>query len=792
MCWDDWRYMVDGPHSNAVETPHAEQPALLVHSERPIHAPGYIQPHGWLAAVSLGDRSILAISSNVSEFVGYSPEELLSQPIEMLLVSERFESLCQSLDSSQSDRGLVPNVTISCVDESQRSFSTWCHYQGDRLLLEFEPIHPPSTSNRLSTQSQLNRTIATLQAASDIQLLLERVVEEVRHYTQFDRVLAYQFDDNGSGSVVAESNGELFPSFLGLRFPAVDVPNDVRELYTRCHIRYVRDVEAAEIELLSTDNDPQLASTLDLTYAILRSPDPCSIQYLKNIGVSSLLFLSLIRNGHLWGFISCHNTTATNVSTDLLATCELLGQIASLQLSSVSQNEDRVYRLLLQSVRADFIRATRNAETLKDALFQQGELLLRMVGASGAAFCVDGHISLQGNTPTIEQVRELLLWLKAPALTDAVPESLLNEDVFATHHLATIYPGAEDITTSASGLLLLWISRIRNSAILWFRPELLHTVDWAGEPSANVHADSKGIALTPRNSFEMWQETVKMQAEPWKPCEIDSANELRNSLVNLLIAKLEELAQTNRELERSNNELDSFAYAASHDLKEPLRGIHNYSMFLLEDYADRLDEGGLSRLKTLVRLTHRMDSLIDVLLQFAQIGREDLQLQSVDLNGSVQQAIELVTVSRRDIHPTFTIPRSLPTIDCDPVLMEQVFSNLFSNALKYTNSSDIQVEVGYLTPDEFRQIDSEVAETDRLSSFVLYVKDNGIGIRKHHLKTIFRLFKRLHAPKKYGGGTGAGLTIVKKIVERHGGQIWVSSEYGTGSTFFIANIDRSA
>ena len=300
-----------------------------------------------------------------------------------------------------------------------------------------------------------------------------------------------------------------------------------------------------------------------------------------------------------------------------------------------------------------------------------------------------------------------------------------------------------------------------------------------------------GAKLHPRSSFELWKETVRMHSEPWNPCEIESAQELRNSLVNLVIAKLEELAQINRELERSNEELDSFAYAASHDLKEPLRGIHNYSTFLLEDYADQLDEGGIDRLKTLVRLTQRMDSLIDVLLQFAQIGRKELQIQPVNLDDIARQAIELVTAGRRDIRPTFSIPRSLPSIHCDPLLMERVLSNLFSNTLKYTDTSDIQVEVGYFTPAEFQQQVMESTEEEPLSSLVLYVKDNGIGIRQRHLKTIFRLFKRLHTPKKYGGGTGAGLTIVKKIVERHGGRIWVTSEYGVGSTFFIADIESA-
>ncbi|MEO0353493.1 MAG: ATP-binding protein [Cyanobacteria bacterium P01_A01_bin.3] len=795
--------MVDSPQGNTVETPHGDRSALLVHSERSIYSPGCIQPHGFLVGVSLADSSILHISSNAGDYIGQTPRELLGKPIGSLLMSRQFESLCNSIDTTISARCWIAAIPIVSAkggearnnEEHIQFFNVWAHHQGDRILLEFEPEVPPASQATFIAQSQLSQTVVRIQMASDVRSLLEQVVVDARRYTGFDRVLAFRFDASGSGSVVAESVGDRLPSFLGLRFPAVDVPQEARELYVHCHTRYVRDVNAAEIDLLAADD----TSELDLTQAILRSPDPCCIQYLKNIGVASSLTISLIKDRRLWGFISCHNTTVKSLSASTISNCTSIGQVASLQLANVVESEDRLYRWQLQSIRAKFIRASRDADTLEEALFQQGNLLLAMVGAGGAAFCVDGTIALHGITPTLEQVRELLLWLKGQTTLPSV-----SEDLFATHHLASLYSEAHHFADTASGLLLLWISRTRNSAILWFRPELLQTIDWAGEPTANIQAEEAqndrngsvnegsgndgSVTLHPRSSFELWKETVRLHSEPWNRSEIESAQELRNSLVNLVIAKLEELAQINRELERSNEELDSFAYAASHDLKEPLRGIHNYSTFLLEDYADQLDEGGIDRLNTLVRLTQRMDSLIDVLLQFAQIGREELKIQLVDLNDIVQQAIELVTAGRRDVNPTFSVPRSLPPIHCDPLLMERVFSNLFSNALKYTNSPDIQVEVGYLTPDEFQQQGMGQAEGESLLAPVLYIKDNGIGIRQRHLKTIFRLFKRLHAQKKYGGGTGAGLTIVKKIVERHGGRIWVTSEYGAGSTFFIADI----
>ncbi|PSB62937.1 cyanobacterial phytochrome A, partial [Chroococcidiopsis cubana CCALA 043] len=250
------------------------------------------------------------------------------------------------------------------------------------------------------------------------------------------------------------------------------------------------------------------------------------------------------------------------------------------------------------------------------------------------------------------------------------------------------------------------------------------------------------------------------------------------AIVGIVLRKAAELARINSELERTNSELDAFAYIASHDLKEPLRGIHNYSSFLLEDYADILNEDGAFKLQTLVRLTQRMEDLIESLLHFSRLGRIELSFQKTNLNELVSNVVDVLNISLKEERANIRISQTLPIVECDRVQVSEVFSNLISNAIKYNNKEDKSVEIGYL--------ESENSSNDSQSnSFVFYVRDNGIGIREKHLETIFRIFKRLHAPNRYGGGTGAGLTIAKKIVERHGGKIWVESTYGEGSTFYF-------
>ena len=348
-----------------------------------------------------------------------------------------------------------------------------------------------------------------------------------------------------------------------------------------------------------------------------------------------------------------------------------------------------------------------------------------------------------------------------------------------------IYPAAEKFKDAASGLLALSISKIQKNCILWFRPEVIQTVNWGGNPNEPVEVEQdENLRLSPRKSFELWQETVRLKSLPWKQCEIDAALELRSAIIGIVLRKADELAKINVELERSNSELDSFAYIASHDLKEPLRGIHNYSSFLIEDYADVLSEEGVAKLRTLVHLTQRMEELINSLLHFSRLGRLELSLQKTNLNELVNHGIEILSINLKETTVDIRIPRPLPSIRCDRVQVAEVFSNLISNAIKYNDKAEKWVEIGFLDSAQLSAQNSQESE-ENPPIIVFYIRDNGIGIREKHLEAIFRIFKRLHASGKYGGGTGAGLTIAKKIVERHGGSIWVESTYGEGSTFYF-------
>ncbi len=231
------------------------------------------------------------------------------------------------------------------------------------------------------------------------------------------------------------------------------------------------------------------------------------------------------------------------------------------------------------------------------------------------------------------------------------------------------------------------------------------------------------------------------------------------------------------QLERSNQELDDFAYIASHDLKEPLRGLFNHASFLLEDYHEKLDEDGVRRLKRLSQLSQRMERLVNDLLYFSRLGRTELAVQETDLNAIIDEIRLMMEAMLTERHARIIVPRALPRMVCDKPRVTEVFRNLITNAVKYNDKTKRTVEVG------FREA---VNTRDGPEWNVFYVRDNGVGIEAEFYDEIFRIFKRLNnTPDGQEAGTGVGLTFVKKIVERHGGRIWLESVPGNGTTFYF-------
>jgi two-component system, chemotaxis family, sensor kinase Cph1 len=722
-----------------------------------------IQKRGVLLVLD-DELAIVGASANTDEYLSLAPDALLGQPLNILcpeteiaMLRKEFERLASGGYGTKSRSRLQGN--------DERRFTATLYRSADHRLLELEPVSvegetPPEPA-------RIHQIVSRLRSIADLSEFLQQSAVEIRSLNGFDRVMVYRFDERGAGEVVAEAKRKELSPYLGLHYPATDIPEPVRELYQRSMVRYLPDLGAGAVEILRGENCPP--HPLELRLAELRSVDACCVEYHRNMNVAALFVLPLTRGDRLWGLISCHHGHPKTIASEVRDSCQLLSGLIASELADKVNTQELKYLTKLRSLQSDFLRTISEADDLKQALIQPAPRLLDLVNATGAAVCLEDEITLVGETPTLEQIRALLQWTETrPSDPSGSHPALLHTD-----SLPSLYEEALEYKEQASGLLVLTISRVRRYTILWFRPEVLQMVDWAGDPntSRQVAADGQ-ITLCPRASFERWREIVRCTSLSWQAGELENALDLRGAIIGIVLKKAEELAKVNRDLENTVRELDSFAYAASHDLKEPLRGIHNFSNLLLKGYAEVLDETGKSRLQTLIRLTRRMENLIDALLEFSRIGQTELRQQPIALDRSLHRVLEDLLVSRPDAETEILVPRALPTVHCDPLSIERVFSNLISNAMKYNDKPDRWVEIGYL-------------EDERQDSPIFYVRDNGIGIRERHLDSIFRLFKRLHEQHLYGGGTGAGLTIAKKIIEHHGGRLWVESTYGQGSTFYF-------
>jgi PAS domain S-box-containing protein len=234
------------------------------------------------------------------------------------------------------------------------------------------------------------------------------------------------------------------------------------------------------------------------------------------------------------------------------------------------------------------------------------------------------------------------------------------------------------------------------------------------------------------------------------------------------------LDQITMELQRSNEELNDFAYTVSHDLKEPLRGIVNYTDFLIQDYGSKLDKTASETFDALKQMATHLNNLIESLLYYSRIGRSEFEFTAVDLNKVVQQAITALKVLIKEKQAEIVITTPLPIVECDPTRLIEVFQNLLSNAIKYNENKPV-IAIGCQV-----QAEGELPQT------IIFVRDNGIGIEERNYAKIFKIYKRVHSIHRFGEGLGLGLTIVKKIISRHRGNIWLESKPGAGTTFYLS------
>jgi light-regulated signal transduction histidine kinase (bacteriophytochrome) len=723
-----------------------------------IHAPGLIQPHGVMLVLRPADLAIVQASENTATVFGVSASDLTMKGLAYLLGPDQAAAVAAALTRAghRLDSGPLQILPQLPPAPGREALDVIAHRAGDVLIVELERTNG-DRPRPINLYSALLTCIARLQTTASLKDFLDLAVAQVRSFTGFDRVMAYQFAEDGSGFVAAEARRDDLNGYVGMHFPASDIPAPARRLFALSWLLHLPDVNYTPVGLM-----PEIGPPVDMSRALLRHVSVMYSSYLKNMSVHSTMVLPLMKAGRLWGLISCmHHAAPLHVPCRTRTAIETLAHVVSLTMAEQEDRDTAAYRLRMTEAIAALNRQMAADPVYHRGLCNGSVTLHGWLDAAGAALVTEDGIVLLGTTPSLAEVSGIAAWFAGHADQAAV---------FASDRLPEVYPSATAFKIVASGLLAVRLMRSRKEFAMWFRPELTaQTVDWAGDPHKPVQVDvvDGESRLTPRASFELWRETVHGRSAPWEECELEAAAALRQAIAEIALVRM------NGDLERSNTELDSFAYVASHDLKEPLRGINTFTTFLKLSADAKLTEEERGRIETIIRLTRRMDDLTDALLQYSRAGRAEVTIEAVDLNTALRRAMEALEPLLIEAVVVVRVPRPLPAAQTDRIRFAEVIINLITNAVQYNDrpAGERTVEVGWQT-DSGRP--------------VFHVRDNGIGIAAKHLDEVFQIFRRLHARDEYGGGYGAGLTIARRTVERLGGHIWVESEGpGKGSAFFF-------
>jgi two-component system, chemotaxis family, sensor kinase Cph1 len=378
---------------------------------------------------------------------------------------------------------------------------------------------------------------------------------------------------------------------------------------------------------------------------------------------------------------------------------------------------------------------------------------LRLTGATGAALVSNGQIVVAGHALAEADLVALTGWLAQQKF----------DGIYATDALAEHWPRAADLQDVASGLLAISISELYPSYLLWFRPEMVRTVKWSGDPRKPTDADER---ISPRKSFETWKQQVERHAAPWRAAEIEAARDFRISIINVILRRAEERAALTGELERSNKELEAFSYSVSHDLRAPFRHIAGYAK-LLAEHATDLDAKSLHYLDNITEAALSAGRLVDDLLRFSHLGRTSLSMTRVDMTKLVDEVIRSLAPEIGERAIDWHVG-PLPPAWGDPSMLRQALFNLAGNAVKYSRGRH---------PAVIRIEGKALDETTEYS-----ISDNGVGFDMAYAGKLFGVFQRLHRVDEFEG-TGIGLALVHRIIDRHGGLITAEGALDQGAVF---------
>ncbi|HET7228606.1 MAG TPA: ATP-binding protein [Longimicrobium sp.] len=799
------------PLSAAANAPVAfvgpDAPIDLANCDRePIHVPGAVQPYAVLLALREPGLEVAMASESSLAHLGVPAAALIGRPLDGVL-GEAAAARVRGMAVAMQDRAFAGLRAVTRPDGAEGPFDATLHRSGGLLLLELEPAaeHGRVAPERFGAVMQ--SVTRRLESANSLHELAMGMAEEMRAVTGFDRVWVYRFHPDWHGEIIGEARREGIETWLGMHYPASDIPAQARALFLRSWVRAIPDLAFVPSPLVPRNN-PLTGQPLDLGSSVLRSVSPIHVQYLTNMGVTASLVISLIHRGRLWGLISGHHYTGPkHVAADVRALCEFLAQALSLQVGTADRLDEREYALEARAAQSRLLARLATDEPPEQALTSGATTLLDVAAADGAAVVRQGRILRVGVTPGDAELEALLEFIRSR-----------EEDVYATTHLAGDFPPAAAYPQVASGVMAVPLSGDRRDVVLWFRREQQQTVRWAGDPRKPVVIAPDGSArLHPRGSFELWEEERRGTSAPWREIEREVALDVRRAVLDLLVRRAEEIALLNRDLalanaqleetaveletqaeelmhqrgerdellererelrgeaERANRAKADFLAVMSHELRTPLNAIGGYAEIMSIGARGPVTEKQQADLERIQVNQRHLLGLINSILNFTRLeaGQVPAARERVELTPLLQGLEALVGPQMRAKPLELTIaPCGAHAVLADPEKLRQILLNLLTNALKFTPAGG-RVHVGC------ERVDGEVR---------IGVRDNGRGIAASELGSIFEPFVQIdrHITPHNDQGVGLGLAISRELARLMGGNLRAESRVGAGSVFTLS------
>lgn len=492
-----------------------------------INLPGSVQPHGVLLVLHPVHLHVLQASLNAEAVLGSFGASPMGRSIDAL--DPELGQRIRTLRDEGALTTLVPAAARTDDGGVVRQFEALIHrLPNEGIAVELESVVPDpvarageETAGRIS--AVLTEGIAALSAASTLPALYEEAVRVMRELCGYDRVMVYKFDPEGHGEIVGEAKRDDLEPFLGLHYPASDIPQQARELYLRNRIRLCADV-AYEPAPLFPRLSPITGGDVDMSMCWLRSMSPLHLQYLTNMGVRATLVTSLTRGEKLWGLISCHHYSPRRLPYEVRAACDILSEMVSTRLSALESLAIAQAELLVSRLEQQIVESLATTGDWRTTLFSSPKLILQAMDTSGAALVHEGELVTAGDVPSSEDIRAIVRW---------IGEQHPRDVVFSTHTLSRLAPQFSHLTASAAGVVAISLSGRARDYLIWFRPEQVQTVRWGGDPSKPIDLTDPS-KLSPRRSFAVWTEVTRGSCKPWLDSEISTARAIRTSLVDMV------------------------------------------------------------------------------------------------------------------------------------------------------------------------------------------------------------------------------------------------------------------